>query len=125
MQSMNKKVAVVEDNPDSMVLIHALLRGRYNIVAYRNSYEALDNLREEQPDIILMDISMPVLGGIELLHMLREEDSTKNIPVIALTAHAMKGDREKYISLGFDDYLTKPIFDKNKLYEAIKSILPG
>lgn len=119
---MNKKVAIVEDNPDNLVLIQALLRGRYTVVTYRNSYEALDKLKEEQPDIILMDISMPVLSGIELLQKLREEDSTKNIPVVALTAHAMKGDHEKYISLGFDDYLTKPLFDKNKLYEVLDNL---
>ncbi|NQV38283.1 MAG: response regulator [Candidatus Marinimicrobia bacterium] len=122
---MSKKVAIVEDNPDNLLLVQALLGNRYDIVAYQDSYEALNKLKNEQPDIILMDISMPVLDGVELLKKLRVDESTKDIPVIALTAHAMEGDREKYISLGFNDYLAKPIFDENLLFGAIESNLPG
>ncbi len=122
---MSKKVAIVEDNPDNLLLVQALLGNRYDIVAYQDSYEALNKLKNEQPDIILMDISMPVLDGVELLKKLRVDESTKDIPVIALTAHAMEGDREKYISLGFNDYLAKPIFDENLLFGVIESNLPG
>ncbi len=120
---MKNKIAIVEDNPDNLLLVQALLGNTYETVAYQDSFEALNNIKDDMPDIILMDISMPVLDGVELMQKLREDSSTKDIPIIALTAHALDGDREKFLSLGFNDYLTKPIFDENLLLSAISNNL--
>ncbi len=120
---MSKKVAIVEDNPDNLLLVQALLSGQYDIITHVDSFEALNMLKDEQPDIILMDISMPAMDGVELLSKLREDDLTKAIPVIALTAYAMEGDREKFLSIGFDGYLSKPIYDEALLLETIETTM--
>ena len=75
---------------------------------------------EDLPDLILLDISLPGMDGTEVLDWIRKQDDLKETPVIALTAHAMAGDREKYISAGFNDYVTKPIVDEAVLTEAIE-----
>jgi CheY-like chemotaxis protein len=75
------------------------------------------------PDLILLDISLPEMDGTEVLAWIRGQDSLKDLPVIALTAHAMAGDRDKYLAAGFNDYVTKPIVDESVLIEAIERCL--
>jgi CheY-like chemotaxis protein len=120
---MSRKVAVVEDNPDNRVLVQALLEDRYELSEYENGQEALNGLPDNVPDVILLDISLPGMDGTEVLIRLRGRDDLRRVPVIALTAHAMAGDREKYISLGFNDYVTKPIIDEDLLVDAIERCL--
>jgi two-component system cell cycle response regulator DivK len=120
---MNPKVAVVEDNPDNRMLVEALLEDRYEISEYETGVEAVEGLPGNIPDIVLLDISLPQMDGTEVLAWLREQDALKHLPVIALTAHAMAGDREKYLSLGFNEYVTKPILDEDLLIDAIESCL--
>jgi len=120
---MSHKVAVVEDNPDNRMLVQALLEDRYDISEYETGVEAVQGLPADVPDLILLDISLPEMDGTEVLAWLKEQEGLRDIPVIALTAHAMAGDREKYLSIGFDDYVTKPIVDEDLLIDAIERCL--
>lgn len=120
---MSRKVAVVEDNPDNRLLVQALLEDRYDLSEYETGVDAVEGLPEDVPDVILLDISLPEMDGTEVLEWLRGQDRLKEIPVIALTAHAMAGDREKYLSIGFNEYVTKPIVDEDVLIDAIERCL--
>jgi len=112
-------VAVVEDNADNRLLLQALLGDRYRLVEFDNGADALAGFARSLPDLVLLDISLPGMDGNEILSRIRSHDRLRTLPVIALTAHAMAGDREKYLSAGFDDYVTKPIVDENELIRAI------
>ncbi|MEQ1858155.1 MAG: response regulator [Longimicrobiales bacterium] len=120
---MSPKVAVVEDNPDNRMLVQALLEDRYEISEYETGMEAVAGLPGNVPDLVLLDISLPEMDGTEVLAWIREQDDLKHLPVIALTAHAMAGDRDKYLAAGFNDYVTKPIVDEALLIEAIERCL--
>ncbi len=120
---MSHKIAVVEDNPDNRMLVQALLEDRYEISEYETGVEAVEGLGDNIPDVVLMDISLPQMDGTEVLAWIREQDELKHLPVIALTAHAMAGDRDKYLAAGFNDYVTKPILDEDVLIEAIERCL--
>ncbi|HEX5970475.1 MAG TPA: response regulator [Gemmatimonadaceae bacterium] len=112
-------IAVVEDNADNRLLLRALLGDEYDLVEYENGIEALAGLRASRPDLVLLDISLPGMDGNEILDRIRADSGLCSLPVIALTAHAMSGDREKYLAAGFDDYVTKPIVDEGILMKAI------
>ncbi len=114
-----KKIALVEDNPDNRLLVQAILEDHFNVVDYETGVEAIPGILNDVPDLVLLDISLPEMDGAEVLAQLRENEQFSAIPVIALTAHAMAGDREKYLSLGFNDYMTKPLVDENALIEMI------
>lgn len=115
-----QRIAVVEDNPDNRLLVTALLDGRYECDEYESGVEALAGLQSSTPTLVLLDISLPGMDGVETLKRIRANPLLVHLPVIALTAHAMTGDRERFLAEGFDDYLTKPIVDENALYEAIE-----
>ena len=120
-----KKIAVVEDNPDNRLLVQVILEPLYEVVESENGFVALAGLPHARPDLVLLDISLPEMDGTEVLRRLRADATLRPLPVIALTAHAMAGDREKFIAAGFDDYVTKPIVDENLLLAAIRRLLPG
>jgi two-component system cell cycle response regulator DivK len=120
-----KKIAVVEDNPDNRLLVQVILESLYEVVEYETGPAALEGLPKERPDLILLDISLPEMDGTEVLRRIRADEQLKTLPVIALTAHAMAGDREKYLASGFNDYVTKPIVDENVLLDAILKLLPA
>ncbi len=122
---MKARIAVVEDNPDNRLLVQAILEDRYEITEYENGAVALAGVTESPPDLVLLDISLPEMDGTEVLRRMRELDHLSGVPVIALTAHAMTGDRERYLGLGFDDYLTKPIVDEEVLVGTIERHLSG
>lgn len=118
---MSAKIAVVEDNPDNRFLVQALLEDMYEISEFETGQEAVAGLLADNPDLVLLDISLPEMDGTEVLQWIRGQESPlKDVPVIALTAHAMAGDREKYLAAGFNDYVTKPIIDEAILLEAIE-----
>jgi len=107
---MAKTVLVVEDNELNMKLFHDLLEASgYNIVQTRNGLEAIDLAREHHPDLILMDIQLPEVSGLEVTKWIKEDDELRAIPVIAVTAFAMKGDEERIRQGGCEAYLSKPI----------------
>jgi two-component system cell cycle response regulator DivK len=105
-----KKVLVVDDNQDNRELVIKVLKSKgYLIMEAADGEIALQKLTKERPDLILMDISLPKIDGYEVTRRLKAQESFKDIPIIALTAHAMKGDREKAIEAGCDGYIPKPI----------------
>jgi two-component system cell cycle response regulator DivK len=107
---MAKTVLVVEDNELNMKLFHDLLEASgYNILQTRNGLEAIDIAREHRPDLILMDIQLPEVSGLEVTKWIKEDDDLRSIPVIAVTAFAMKGDEERIRQGGCEAYLSKPI----------------
>ena len=118
-----KKIAVVEDNPDNRLLVQVILESLYEITEYEDGFKALEGLAKQKPDLVLLDVSLPGMDGSEVLQRIRADAGLRDLPVIALTAHAMAGDREKYLSGGFDDYVTKPIVDESLLLDAIQKLL--
>ena len=120
---MKPKIAVVEDNLDNRLLVQAILEDQYEISEYETGKEVLDGLADNIPDLVLLDISLPGMDGTEVLRWVRSQELLSELPVIALTAHAMSGDREKYLEMGFDEYVTKPIVDEEVLVGAIERLL--
>ena len=118
-------VAVVDDNADNRLIIRTILEDQYQIEEYSSGNEAIDAFRRQRPDIVILDISLPEMDGTEILKLIRSDASLRSLPVIALTAHAMVGDREKYLALGFNDYVAKPILDMNILFDAIQRLVPN
>jgi CheY-like chemotaxis protein len=114
------RIAVVEDNPDNRLLVQAILDDRYEVSEYETGTEAVEGLGADPPDLVLLDISLPEMDGTEVLAWIRQQSSLRDLPVIALTAHAMSGDRERYLAAGFNDYVTKPIVDESVLLGAIE-----
>ena len=113
---MKKKVLIVEDNELNMKLFKDLLEVHdIHTVDTRNGNEAVDLARQEKPDLILMDIQLPEISGLDITKILKEDDELRSIPVIAVTAFAMKGDEEKIREGGFEDYISKPISVQNFL----------
>ena len=105
-----KRILVVDDSGTARMLEQAALsRGPYDITIAKDGQEGVEKARAEKPDLILMDMHLPVLDGWEATRQLKESEETKHIPIIALTADAMAGDREKAMEAGCDDYDTKPI----------------
>ena len=117
------QIAIVEDNADNRLLLQAILDGLYELVEYENGIDALAGLKASLPDLVLLDISLPGMDGNEILARIRADEGLRRLPVIALTAHAMAGDREKYLTAGFNDYITKPIVDETILLGAIEKWL--
>jgi two-component system cell cycle response regulator DivK len=115
-----KRIVVVEDNPDNRELVHAILGDLYDVTEYESGVEALAGIKRDRPDLVLLDISLPQMDGPEVVRRIRADQDLENLPVIALTAHAMSGDREKYLAAGFNDYVTKPIVDEAVLVDTIE-----
>lgn len=120
---MKPKIAVVEDNPDNRLLVQALLEDQYDLLEYETGSAALERIKDDEPDLVLLDISLPDMDGTDVLRWIREQEGLDALPVVALTAHAMAGDREKFLSEGFSEYLTKPIVDESILLETIARML--
>lgn len=108
--AVQKKVMIVEDNELNMKLFNDLLEANgYAVIQTRDGLSALDLARRHKPDLILMDIQLPEVSGIEVTKWLKEDDELKKIPVIAVTAFAMKGDEQKIREGGCEAYISKPI----------------
>lgn len=118
-----KTIAVVEDNKDNRLLIRALLAEHYSVVEYDSAFGSLEGFKQSVPDLIILDILLPGMDGVELLSHIRSDDRLSHLPVIALTAHAMSGDRDYYLASGFDDYVAKPIIEEELLLAAIERLL--
>ena len=120
---MKEKILIVEDTPLHMKLMEMTLRAQnYTLLKATDGEEALDMAARERPDLILMDIRLPKMSGFEVAKKLRENPALSHIPIIAITAHAMSGDRDKIIASGCDTYLTKPV-DTRQLPGVITEML--
>jgi len=117
-----KKILVVEDVDFNRDLLVQLLEDDYEVIEAVNGQEGVEFAGRERPDLILMDLSLPVMDGWEATRQLKANDNLRSIPVIALTAHAMKGDEEKALAAGCDDYLVKPL-DEDELIAKIQKYL--
>lgn len=119
-------ILLVEDNElNRDMLSRRLTRHGYDVVVAVDGGEALERARDATPDLVLMDLSLPVIDGWEATRRLKADASTRGIPVIALTAHAMSGDREKALEAGCDDFDTKPV-EMPRLLQKIAALLgPG
>jgi|TARA_R100000149_G_scaffold63516_1_gene34537 two-component system cell cycle response regulator DivK len=118
-----KTVLIVEDNDLNMKLFHDLLEAHgYNTIQTKDGMEALSLAREHTPDLILMDIQLPEVSGLEVTKWIKEDETLKSIPVIAVTAFAMKGDEEKIREGGCEAYIAKPISVENFL-NTVKEFL--
>jgi len=123
MDAKTKTVLIVEDNELNMKLFHDLLDAHgYNILQTKDGMEALDIAREHHPDLILMDIQLPEVSGLEVTRWIKDDEELKSIPVIAVTAFAMKGDEEKIRQGGCEAYLSKPI-SVSKFLETVNAFL--
>jgi len=118
-----KRIALVEDNPDNRLFFRTILSERYEVAEYGNGEDACKGLQEQKPDLVLLDISLPDMDGMEVLRRIRADATLKDTPAIALTASDALGDREKFLAAGFADYITKPILDETILLEAIEHCL--
>jgi two-component system cell cycle response regulator DivK len=120
---MAKSVLIVEDNELNMKLFHDLLEAHgYRTLQTRNGFDAMDIARAEHPDLIIMDIQLPEVSGLEVTKWLKEDEDLRKIPVIAVTAFAMKGDEERIRQGGCEAYISKPI-SVAKFLETVKSYL--
>lgn len=117
-------VLVVEDNSFNMITVKALLDGHYTVLEAANGSEAIEMAKEHVPNLVLMDISLPGIDGIEAFKAIRAMPSLHHIPIIALTASAMIHDRETILAHGFEAFIAKPIIEKRFL-EVISEVLYG
>jgi two-component system cell cycle response regulator DivK len=119
------RILVVEDNLDNRrILVYRLKRiGDFDIVEASNGQEAMQAVADAPPDLIFMDLKMPVMDGWEATRRIRALDVGRNIPIIALTAQAMAGDEEKALAAGCDDYLAKPIVDPSLVKIKLERLL--
>ena len=116
-------IVLVEDDPDNAELLLDYFDGDFKITHYESAvvaWEAVLKGKMEKPNLFLLDISMPMMDGIELLKKLKSRNEFKNTPMVALTAHAMKEDAERFLSEGFDAYFEKPILDFEELRELME-----
>ena len=111
---MEKRILIVEDDSKNLKLVRDLLQvSGYVTLEATNGKLGVEVAKEQKPDLILMDIQMPVMDGLQAARLLKADEETKKIPIIALTAYAMKGDEEKMLQAGCDGYIPKPIDTKS------------
>ena len=119
------KILYVEDNDDNIyVLKSRLKRAGFDVIIATDGRQGVAMAASEQPDLILMDLSLPVIDGWEATRLIKAAPATRHIPVIAVTAHAMSGDREKALAAGCDDFDTKPV-ELPRLLEKIRAFALG
>ena len=116
-------VAVIEDNGDNRLLLDAILSEDFAIDEYAAGAEALAAMPDRVPDVVLLDVSLPGMDGLEVLGRMRGDPVLREVPVVAVTAHAMAGDRERYLAAGFDGYVPKPIVDEEVLIGTVWALL--
>ena len=117
---LGKRVLIVEDNEKNMKLFRDVLQATgYSTLEATTGEEAIELSLSQAPALVLMDVQLPGIDGVEALERLRQNERTASIPVLALTAQAMSGDRERFLEAGFDGYLAKPV-DVRELIEAVR-----
>jgi two-component system cell cycle response regulator DivK len=122
---MGWKVLLVEDNYDNYEMVRFLLeRADYTVVGAHTGREAVTAAREHKPDVILMDLSLPELDGWEAAQEIKNDPDIAHIPLIALTAHTLPGDRKKAMESGFDNYISKPI-NVPAFYDIVSAVFKG
>jgi CheY-like chemotaxis protein len=124
-ENSQKTVLLVEDNEDNLVVYRTILEHvGYKVIEARDGEEGVSRARNHLPDLILMDISIPKMDGWEATQRLKADDATKQIPIIALTAHALEEDRQKDVQAGCDGYLAKPVEPRRVVQEVERFVGP-
>jgi two-component system, cell cycle response regulator DivK len=117
---LGERVLIVEDNGKNMKLVRDVLRATgYSTLEATTGEEGVELALSQAPALVLMDVQLPGIDGVEALERMRQNERTASIPVLALTAQAMSGDRERFLEAGFDGYLAKPV-DVRELIEAVR-----
>ena len=117
-----KKILIIEDVEFNLDLLVQLLEDKYKLVTARDGASGVALAGEEKPDLILMDMSLPVMDGWEASRKIRSDENLRQVPIVGLSAHAMNGDRERALEAGCTDYLTKPL-DEDLLARTIQTLL--
>ena len=118
-----KRILIVEDNATSRELLRTVLEKQgYSILEARDGEEALQQLKQSKPDLVLLDIQIPIRNGYDVLKAIRGDESLARLPVVALTASAMRGDREKALAAGFTGYIAKPV-GPTQLRDEVRRLL--
>jgi len=118
------KILYVEDNDDNIYVVkNRFTRAGFTVLVATDGEQGVAMAAAERPDLILMDLRLPVLDGWEATRRIKAQPETQHIPIIALTAHAMSGDREKALAVGCDDFDTKPV-EMPRLLEKVRALLP-
>jgi CheY-like chemotaxis protein len=121
-----KTVLLVEDNEDNLVVYRTILEHvGYKVIEARDGEEGVTQARQQRPDLILMDISIPKIDGWEATQRLKSDEQTRAIPIIALTAHALEEDRQKAVQAGCDGYLAKPVEPRRVVQEVERFVGPA
>ena len=115
-------ILVVDDQATIIRIMSNILKPTYDVCVATNGRKAIDVASEQQPDLILMDISLPEINGWELAPMIRRTEGLQEVPIIAVTAHAMAGDEERSKAVGCDDYVAKPI-NEDELLEKVEKLI--
>ena len=120
---MTKLILIVEDEPRNLTLLRDLLQvSGYKTIEATDGEQGVELAKSNKPDLLLMDVQMPKMDGLEATRILKADANTKNIPIICITSSAMKGDREKIIQAGCDDYMSKPV-DINEVLNKVAEML--
>lgn len=118
------KILIIEDNASNMKLVSSILKmSGYKVLKAEDAETGITIAKDKLPDLILMDIQLPGMDGLAASRLLKDDEATKHIPIIAMTAFAMKGDMEKAKAAGCNDYISKP-FNYQQFLETVKSFLP-
>jgi len=119
-----KKILIIEDNEQNLYLTTFLLEKQdFDVVQARNGQQGLEVAASEHPDLILLDIQLPVMDGYEVARRLKQAEETKSIPIVAVTSYAMAGDRETILATGCEGYIEKPI-NPDSFVEQVRGFLP-
>jgi len=122
---MTKMILIVEDEPKNLTLLRDLLQvSGYSTIEATDGEKGVELAKSKKPDLILMDIQLPKMDGLEATRILKADTTTRNIPILALTSYAMKGDEERILEVGCDGYLAKP-FDIQELLKTVAEYLSG
>lgn len=104
------KLLIVDDDIKILKLMQTVLgNDKFDITTRLNADNIIKDIKKNSPDIVLLDIKLPGTSGVEAIHLIKEDDAIKNIPIIAFTSYSMKGDRERFLKMGYDGYISKPI----------------
>ena len=120
-----QRIAIIDDVEDNLDLLYHMLSALYDVSRYAHGNDALAGLPSNVPDLVILDVSLPDIDGFEVLRRMRQQPVLGRIPVVAVTAHAMKGDREKCMAAGFTDYVSKPILDLEDFLNRIAAHIDG
>lgn len=119
------RIAIIDDNADVLALFRTLIDPFHEVRTYADAASALDGVRQDKPDVVLLDISLGAANGVDVLYEIRALPGLKAVPIIAVTAHSARHERARFLAEGFTDYVAKPLTDHGILLAVIETALRG